>query len=234
MAKKKTNPKLVSKVTKVKGAKKVENTTKGEAKEPSGRSLGTKRGNTTRKEIRHYGQYLRKYGNVMRPERIRKQYYKRGEANTDKAIGETYDRQHNLRVPGPSYAPKWMPENLRKTLLSVVKNNRDRIFGRGGLLEDAITNTNGRAKSLGDGLVYVNMNKDAGIRKELGAKGGENRELRISAEALSAFMDYKKAYGTFKDANGRVIAVPTSKTDVKKMLTKLLYLIPFGPDGKTF
>lgn len=232
MAKKKTNPKLVAKVTKGKGAKKGAKNAKSETLEPSGRSLGTKRGNLTRRK--EYGQYLRDYGNVMKPERIRKQFYKRGDERTDKAIGHTPDRQHNLRVPSAAFAPKWMTEPLRKSLLAVVRNNRDRIFGRGGLLEEAITNTNGKSKSLGDGLVYVNMNKGGDIRKALAEKGGENRELRINNEALSAFMDYKKAYGTFRDANGRKIAVPTSKSDVKKTLTKLLYLIPFGPDGKTF
>lgn len=214
MAKKKTNPKMVSKKT------------------SKAKSLGTARGNKTRKK--EFAQYLRDYGHVVKPERIRKQFYRRGDEKTDKAIGETEDHQHNLRVPSQKFAPKWMSEPLRRSLLALVRNNRDRIFGRGGLLEDAITNTNGKSKSLGDGLVYVNMNKDADMRREMSAKGGENRQLRINAESINAFNDYAKAKKTFKDASGRKIAVPTTMNDIKKTLTKLLYLIPFGPDGKTF
>jgi len=235
MAKKKTNPKLVSKkVAKPTKAAKASKGKKAGAVEPSNKSLGTKRGNTTRKEIKEYGQYLRKYGHAVKPERIRKQFYKRGDERTDRAIGATEDRHHNLRVPSAAYAPKWLTEPLRRSLLALVRNNKERIFGRGGLLEDAITNTNGKSKSLGDGLVYVNMNKDGEMRKAMNQKDGENRQLRINAESINAFTDYAKAKKTFTDANGKKIAVPTSMADVKKTLTKLLYLIPFGPDGKTF
>lgn len=233
MAKKKTNPKILSKkVAKPKKAttKKTSTSAKG-AQKPSNKSLGTKRGNFARKK--DYGKYLRELGHVVKPERVRKSYYKRGDEKTDKAIGAIPDKERTLRVPSAAYAPKWLSEPLRRALLAVVRSNKDVLFGRGGLLEEAITNTNGKAKSLGDGLIYVNMNKNAGMRDAL--KDGKMQGLRLGDEALDAFMHaFPGKKPTFTDANGRKIAIPRKEGDIKAALTKLLYLIPFGPDGKTF
>lgn len=221
MAKKKTNPKLVSKG---KGKKK-----------SSARSAGTARGNKVRNYgHRQYGQYLRENGNILNPTRVRKNFFKseEGQRRLSEIVAPDKNNEDKLRVPGKKYAPRWLNEALRAAMRAVVKANHDRLFGENGLLKKAMQNTNGKQKSIGDGFVYVNMNKDGDIRRSIAENG--LKDLRINAEAINAFNEFAKSHKTFTDATGRKIAVPTTMADIKKTLTKMLYMIPFGPDGKTF
>lgn len=221
MAKKKTNPKLVSKG--------------GSKKKSKAKSAGTSRGNKVRKYgYQQYGKYLRENGNIMNPTRVRKNFFtsEEGQKRLSELVSPDKNNEDKMRVPGKKYAPRWLSEPLRAAMRAVVKANHDKLFGENGLLKKAMQNTNGKQKSIGDGFVYVNMNKDGDIRQSILENG--MRDLRINAEAINAFNDFAKAHKTFKDASGRKIAVPTTMADIKKTLTKLLYMIPFGPDGKTF